>query len=296
MRTRLSSILFLLLTMACCVDAQPADKRATKATRMLLERMQQLRHSGCMLGHQDDLAYGVGWQYKNGYSDVKAVTGEYPAVYGWELGHLEIDSARNLDEVPFEFIKTAIRAGYERGAVITISWHFTNPLSGKSAWDASPGAVASILPGGAKHALYISWLDKLAHFLSSLKDSRGELIPVIFRPFHELNGSWFWWGKEHCSPEELKSLYQFTETYLRDIKGLHHLLYAFNTDRFATKEEYLERYPGDEWVDVLGFDIYQRVKDNAVFATELDNKQYPGLAGVDFGRTEKAARTDRVWL
>ena len=62
---------------------------------------------------------------------------------------------------------------------------------------------------------------------------------------------------KNCTPDELKQLYHFTESYLRDIKNVHNLLYAYNTDRFYSKEEYLERYPGDEWVDIIGFDIYQ---------------------------------------
>src|SRR5207302_7820889 len=69
---------------------------------------------------------------------------------------------------------------------------------------------------------------------------------------------WFWWGKSHCTPEELKQLWQFTISYLRDTKGVHNLLYAFNTDKFYSENEYLERYPGDEWIDMIGFDIYQR--------------------------------------
>jgi beta-mannanase len=115
-------------------------------------------------------------------------------------------------------------------------------------------------------------LDKVAVFFESLKGRNGELIPIIFRPFHELNGSWFWWGGKNASPQEIISLYRFTVTYLRDIKKIHHLLYAYNTDRFATKEEYLQRYPGDEYVDVLGFDIYQKgdIISNDKFIAETD--------------------------
>ena len=64
-----------------------------------------------MFGHQDDLAYGVGWKYEKGRSDIKDVTGDYPAVYGWELGHLEIDSPYNLDSVPFNTMQQLIRDG-----------------------------------------------------------------------------------------------------------------------------------------------------------------------------------------
>ena len=264
-------ILFILL--AAFLTAQsliPIDKKASSETVNLYNNLKKISEKGFLFGHQDDLAYGVNWKYEPGRSDIKDVTGEYPAIYGWELGHLEVDSAQNLDNVPFDKMKVFIREGYERGGVITISWHFNNPLTGKSAWDPAPGTVSSILPGGSRHDLYKSWLDKLALFLLDLKGKKGEFIPVIFRPFHELNGNWFWWGKAHCKPDELKQIYQFTVAYLRDSKNIHHLLYAFNTDRFASRDEYLERYPGDDWVDVIGFDIYQRGKDNEGFITEVD--------------------------
>jgi hypothetical protein len=163
-----------------------------------------------------------------------------------------------------------IRKGYERGGVITISWHLNNPLTGKTAWDPAEGTVASVLPGGSKHDLFKSWLDKLASFMMGLKGNKGEFIPVIFRPYHELNGSWFWWGGKNCTPDEFKKLWQFTVMYLRDKKNLHHLLYAYNTDRYSSREEYLEKYPGDEWVDVMGFDIYQRNSSNDKFIADID--------------------------
>ena len=248
----------------------PSDKHATSETVNLYNNLRKLLMKGCMIGHQDDLAYGVNWKYENGRSDIKDVTGEFPAVFGWELGRIELDNLVNLDSVPFNNMKQYIRKGYEMGGVITISWHLNNPLTGKSAWDPAQGTVTSILPGGEKKSLYKSWLDKLSVFMNGLKDKNGKMIPVIFRPFHELNGSWFWWGKNHCTPDELKKLFQFTVSYLRDTKHLHHLLYAYNTDKFFSKEEYLERYPGDEWVDIIGFDIYQRGNDNKAFITSFD--------------------------
>jgi Glycosyl hydrolase family 26 len=246
------------------------DRKATTETFALYNNLKKQLDKGFMFGHQDDLAYGVGWKYQDGRSDIKDVTGDYPAVYGWELGHLEIDKVVNLDSVPFTTMQRMIKQGYERGGVITISWHLNNPLTGKTAWNSEPGTVTSILPGGSKHDLYKSWLDKIAAFMNGLKGNRGEFIPVIFRPYHELNGNWFWWGGKHCSPEEFKKLWIFTVSYLRDLKNLHHLLYAYNTDRFSSREEYLEKYPGDEWVDVIGFDIYQRNSSNEKFIVDID--------------------------
>ena len=260
----------LCISSVVFAQSYPCDKKASPETVHLYNNLKKLIVRGFMFGHQDDLAYGVNWKYVDGNSDVKEVTGDYPAVYGWELGHLELDSAVNLDGVPFSKMKQFIATGYARGGVITISWHFTNAVTGKSAWDAQPGTVAAILPGGTKHDLYKSWLNKLATFMHDLKGSNAEPIPVIFRPFHELNGSWFWWGKNLCTPAELKQLYRFTETYLRDTMQVHNLLYAYNTDRFNGEDEYLERFPGNEWVDIIGFDIYQRGKDGNAFINEMD--------------------------
>ncbi len=273
MKTMAGISLAVSLCFACSSCSQqdiPSDLKATGETVNLYKNLKYILKKGILFGHQDDLAYGIDWKYQQGRSDVKDVTGDYPAVYGWELGKLEADWAANLDSVPFGRMKQFIKEGYERGGVITISWHLDNPLTGKSAWDPAEGTVASVLPGGIKHELYKSWLDKVAGFLNTLKSENGEHIPVIFRPFHELNGNWFWWGGKHCTPEQFKDLWRLTVSYLRDEKQLHHLLYAFNTDRFSTKEEYLEKYPGDEWVDVIGFDIYQREQPNEEYIGDME--------------------------
>jgi hypothetical protein len=246
----------------------PVDKSASPATVRLYHHLKALSGKGFLFGHQDDLAYGVGWKYIPGRSDIKDVTGDYPALYGWELGRIELDHVVNIDSVPFDSMKQYIRTGYRRGGVMTVSWHLNNPLTGGTAWQPAQGTVAAILPGGEKNELYKSWLDKVAAFFLSLKDDHGQPIPVIFRIFHECNGSWFWWGGKNCTPEELRRLWHFTVSYLRDEKQVHNLLYAYNTDRFTSADAWLERYPGDEWTDIAGFDIYQR-GDNASFSTEF---------------------------
>ena len=256
--------IFLMIILAtglfsCSNRPMPSDSGATKETVKLYQNLLELKTKGMMFGHQDALAYGYGWYGYEGRSDVKDVCGDYPAVYGWEIGHLELGDKYSLDSVYFDDIKNWIKTVYERGGINTISWHLRNPLTGGSSWDnSSKKVVASILPGGEKHDLYVSWLNELAGFLNELKTDDGTHIPVLFRPFHEHTGSWFWWGKDLCSIEDYKALWHFTVNYLQNEKGIHHLLYTYSTDRFKTTEEYLERYPGDEIVDILGFDLYDR--------------------------------------
>ncbi|NEW84382.1 MAG: hypothetical protein GZ094_18725 [Mariniphaga sp.] len=237
----------------------PSDPKATPEAIKLYQKMLRLQHKGMMFGHQDALAYGTSWYAEEGRSDVKDVCGDYPAVCGWELGHLELGNAFSLDSVFFDNIRSGIQKSYKKGGINTISWHFTNVLTQGSAWDVTSNkTVAAMLPGGEKHELYKQYLDKLALFMLSLKTDQGTFIPVLFRPFHEHTGSWFWWGKDLCTVDEYKTLWRFTVNYLRETKNIHHLLYAYSTDRFSTTDEYLERYPGDDLIDLVAFDLYDR--------------------------------------
>jgi len=241
------------------VPFETADKNATAETKALYKNLKTLRARGYLFGHQDDLAYGVNWRYEKDRSDVKDVCGDYPGLYGWDMGGLErVNSDKNLDGVPFKNMRQYIKEGYKRGGVITLSWHFDNPATGGNAWDTTHGTVASVLPGGANHELFKTWLDKAANFILSLKGDNKELIPVLFRPYHELTGTWFWWGPNNCTADQFKVLWRFTNYYLKEVKKCHNLLYVYNTGGdFKTKEEYLERYPGDDMVDIISFDTYQ---------------------------------------
>lgn len=248
---------FLLLG-SCALNAQSlSDPKATKETVALYKNLHQLSKKHILFGHQDDLAYGVNWKYVAGKSDIKDVVNDRPAVYGWDMGRIELGAAKNIDGVPFDQMRKYIQDGYQKGAVITLSWHFDNPLTGGSSWDTTKNSVAAILPGGAKHQLYISWLDKAAQFMQSLKGSKNEAIPILFRPFHELTGNWFWWGRNTATPTELKQAWRFTVDYLRNKKQLHNLIIVYNTNDFTTEQQFLERYPGDDLVDVVSFDLYQ---------------------------------------
>jgi len=230
------------------------DSLATQETIALYNNLKIVADSSVLFGHQDATAYGIGWWGENDRSDVKEVCGDYPAVYGWDLG--DIQNEDNLDGVNFQLMKSRISEAYERGGVITISMHLDNPVTGGNAWDNTP-AVPSILPGKSWHNSYLQTLDKIVIFLKDLKSTTGSHIPVLFRPYHEHNHTWSWWGKSSCSIEEYNKLWQMTVEYLRDTKNIHHLLYVISPQEFSSETEYFERYPGDDYVDILGFDYYK---------------------------------------
>jgi mannan endo-1,4-beta-mannosidase len=163
---------------------------------------------------------------------------------------------RNIDSVPFARMKQWAIEAFEKGGISTYSWHMGNLAVSGSSWDTDP-CVKACLPGGSMHGAFLKKLDLAAEFFSGLKTASGEMIPVVFRPFHEMNGGWFWWGATACTPEEYKELFRFTVDYLRKEKGLHQLVIAYSTDVFTSAEEYLTFYPGDGYVDVMGFDDYR---------------------------------------
>lgn len=217
-----------------------------------------------MFGHQDDLLYGHAWKLEEDgkdylKSDIKEVCGLYPAVYGMDLGGIETGGRSNIDNNRFEFMRESALAHYKRGGVITFSWHPRNPLTKGDAWDvSSKETVASVLPEGANHELFKNWLSKAADFLSSIKTKDGAAIPVIFRPWHEHTGSWFWWGKDLCTSEEYKALWKMTYDYMEKERGLANLIWAYSPGAEGLTSEILtERYPGDDMVDLVGFDCYQ---------------------------------------
>lgn len=260
MKNKILILSLLFLYLACQsqnVMKTPIDQNASQATVALYNRLFKLLDHGIMVAHQDALAYGHSWYKESGRSDVKDVTGDYPAVVGWELGHIEIGADYNLDSVYFSDMKRYIRETYDRGGITTASWHGDNIVTGNTSWDCEQDyVVKSIIPGGENHEKYLIWLNRLADFFLDLKDADGNLIPVVFRMYHEHTGAWFWWGSKQCTPDEYKQLWRMTVNHLRDKKNVHNLLYCYSPSQVLNKEEYLERYPGDEYVDMLAYDCY----------------------------------------
>ncbi|MCD8313701.1 MAG: beta-galactosidase [Bacteroidales bacterium] len=251
-----------------------------------------------LYGHQDDPCYGHAWRSWDlndwplpladdgseptdfadkpevpvrAGSDVADVCGDAPAVVGFDLGGIELGRLVNIDGVPFDLIREAAVRQYEAGGVVTFSWHPRNPLTGGDSWDiSSKNVVAGITGGGAVRDTMLVWLGRAADFLASLRTAEGEPIPVIFRPWHEHTGSWFWWGRDLCSVEQYVALWHLTYDYLVGERGLTKLVWAYSPGAVSDEVGYMERYPGDEVVDILGVDCYQYGKSMKKFTALLD--------------------------
>ena len=260
MNKRSTFLLVALLLAACSTGSRkPMETPKDQLVHTLFSHVEK---GEILYGHQDDLCYGHAWKVEDWEadsltrSDVKAVTGKYPALVGFDLGGIEMGDRANLDSVDFGLIRKAAMLHAQRGGVVTFSWHPRNPLTGGDAWDVSSDqVVTSILDGGELHTFFMDvWLKRLGDFLESL-----EGMPVIFRPWHENLGSWFWWGRRLCTEERYQNLYRTTWIYLTKARGLTNLLWCYSPSSGVSPSEYMSRYPGDEFVDILGLDCYEYV-------------------------------------
>ena len=247
---------------------RPVDGNLNRSARALFEALHAATGRFAMFGHQNETSNVIS---DHADSDVHAVTGSYPAVWGNDLGGVELGSPNTIDGFGADLVRREMLNTFRMGAISTLSWHSANPITlGGYGHNMAPGTVRAVLSGGAAHDTFLGWLDRIATALTAIRDDDGEPIPIIFRPFHEHTGDWFWWctgspaRPTDTTPEQFVELWRMTVDYLRGDKGVHNVLYAYSPDRSridmsdeATLEAgYLYAYPGDDYVDVLGFDDY----------------------------------------
>jgi len=252
------TFLFIILTFQQMAFSQ-VDPNASIETKNLFKRLTKIsleykNQQEIFLGQQNAFNEGRGWRHNNQnlgsllQSDMSKASGVHPIVYGLDFSE--------IGDWNSEFLRERILLSHERGGVFTLSWHmraFVDDKVGNGQYnDRSTKVVSRILPGGDHHSVYIKELDRLVDFLKSISN-----VPVIFRPFHEHNWSIFWWGKNLCTSEEYIAIWKFTINYLRKA-GINNILTAYSPINVG--DDYFDRYPGDDYVDILGVDMYFRNK------------------------------------
>ncbi|MFI3240562.1 MAG: glycosyl hydrolase [Bacteroidales bacterium] len=266
----------LFVTSSYASPLIPVDSCATEQTVALYNNLHAIPTKGVLFGQQDATTMGHIWaSVTNDRSDIKEMCGSHPAMIGADFSKLCSNDPSKVTQAKLALVNQII-ATYNRGGITTICWHMTNPMNdGSFYWkDSKKRAVDEMLPGGKVNKKYKKWLKNVADVMNLISGNEGEMIPIIFRPFHEFDGDWFWWGASHCSTEDFIALWRYTVTYLRDELGIHNLLYAFSPDcRFETAEELLARYPGDEYVDIIAFDEYHDFKPGKSYNPELAQKK-----------------------
>ncbi|MHA3789421.1 glycoside hydrolase family 26 protein [Flavobacterium hauense] len=284
------------------VRSYMADPDATQETVALFYNLKKLSKTRYMVGQQD--AFNGFFNDAAGDSDIKKATGNDPGILGSDF--MFITDKQNNEQPDNWFyqqevkITSDVKAAYTKGMVNIFCWHLREPYNQDTFYASDitdplqkANAFKSILPGGENHDLYKSKLDKVAKVFNDLKDTNGKLIPVIFRPFHEFDGNWFWWGAAYCTPDEYKQVWKFTVEYLRDTKNVHNVLYAFSPDNsYSTSSQYLSRYPGDTYVDVLGMDNYGDFANGSVTGINTANNKLKMISDLGKEKVKIAAMTE----
>lgn len=303
-------LVMLCVACPCCCLFATADKNADEATKVLLFHLKHtLAGEGILIGHQNDVISGIsngGWKDNVWQaapdtvwnSDIWQICGDYPAVHGFDIGGINVDPwHQNLDWHNLAFMKNAIIQAYHRKAVITIGFHMFNPFTTKSGTHTGPwldkgfeeleNPFPEILETGTAYNDTLNvFLTRAANYLNSLKTTdtiptplttnpnavlvREVTVPVIFRPFHEMNAGSFWWGPKACTADQYIDLWRYAFTYLTDTLQVHNLLYCWSPYGKETESQYLSHYPGDAYVDILGFEANNLGKE-FYYTTQFNN-------------------------
>ncbi len=252
----LAVIAFALSAMRCTAPkaVEPSKYQlitdfATPETQQLFEKLASLQGKTMLIGQQSALtrsrqkSAGV----EDATCDMLTSVGDYPAVFGFDVAW---GCSRIIPE---------IMEAVEMGGIITLACHYPNPDSpeGESnAFRTKYGDdVKKILPDGENHEWLVARLDSVANLASQITHE-GKRVPIIFRPWHEHTGGWFWWGCDTSTPDEFNALWRFTVEYLRDVKRVDNFIYAFSPSMNQNQTDYLDRNPGAEYMDIVGFDCY----------------------------------------
>ena len=213
----------------------------------------------------------------------KEYTGETPVIFSTDWGFAKEDDKDSYLARP-EIVREAIRQ-YKLGSIITICWHAVpptaqEPVTFQPARGADPQKLASvqgqltdqqfrdILTKGTP--LYKSWCDQVDSVAVYLKKLQDAHVPVLWRPYHEMNGGWFWWGGR-TGKYSTRELYRQIYDRLVKYHKLNNLIWVWSVDRPNKPEMYFSLYyPGDKYLDILALDVYgsdfkQEYYDSLVF-------------------------------
>ncbi|QUL52697.1 beta-mannosidase [Paenibacillus tritici] len=256
-----------------------SDAQATPETQLLMNYLTEVYGKHMLSGQQEIYGGGNDGNSELEFDWIHNLTGKYPAIrgfdlmnynplYGWEDG----TTARMID-----WVNT-------KGGIATNSWHLTVPrdftayqlgefVDWKEATykptETNFNTANAVIPGTKEYKYLKLAIKDLAEQLQILQDNN---VPVIFRPYHEAEGNgglngegaWFWWAS--AGAEVYKQLWDQLYTELTETYGLHNLIWTYNSYMYSTSPAW---YPGDDQVDIVGYDKYNTIYN-----------RYDGLSGV----------------
>ena len=282
--------LLLLAVFSCGKNEKyykPVNKNATPEAVQLLNFLYSIQGKYTLTGQHNFVSDFD--RYENLVYDM---TGKTPVVWGADFSFMAMGdnirkfqhcgpmnltvpwdscvvTGKSVSELRQNLVDEAI-SKYKEGRIITLMWHCCFPTNGDECNGDDIWRWKENLPtesewqelttdGTALNALWKKQMDEVAYYLKQLRNTN---VPVLWRPYHEMNGIWFWWCNKP-GEDGFKKLWIMTYEYLTEHYKLNNLLWVWNTnaprdipgDEAGAYEDY---FPGENYVDVLAADVYRQ--------------------------------------
>ena len=231
------------------VSADLVDKKASERTKRLMQYLTDMYGEYVISGQYGDKGING-----NEFKAIQKLTGEYPAILG--LDFIEYTPSRVAHGSYSNDVEYAIDFD-KQGGIVTFCWHWNAPdkylvNSSSTPWwkgfytEGTMIDLKKIMNGEDPEGydLLVSDIDAIAIQLLRLQAAD---IPILWRPLHEASGGWFWWGAS--GPDAYIKLYQLIYDRLTNYHNIHNLIWVWNGQN-------KDWYPGDDYVDIVGTDIY----------------------------------------
>ena len=246
-----SFIVSMVLTSSQCAGQIDAD--ASEKTKALYANLKLIQNGSHFLFGQE---FFNSYQYSSGsahgnytFSDSKEVTGAHPAVLGSDFYYYLENGVTERG-----YHTEAVKWAYQQGYAITFDWHVSGKGTATYEYaDATKDLVDSIVayPHGQDRTWLYAELDKVIDIINNSLVVGNDRIPIVFRPWHEMNGGWFWWGTQATTAANYKAFYGLTVEYVK--ARTTSVLFCWSPNTPFN----FDYYPGDTLVDILGVDYYE---------------------------------------
>lgn len=233
------------------VTSSLVNRNATANTKKLYSFLKDSYGKYVITGQQCD-----GGINGNEFKAIKNLTGDYPALLGLDL--MDYTPSRTAFGASSSAVEKAIEFA-NKGGIVTLCWHWNAPTeylnstaNSSDGWwggfytQSSKFDIAKVMNG--QDAKGKKLLDRdIKEIAKQLKRLEKAGVPVIWRPLHEASGGWFWWGAK--GSDAYKKLWKYLYKELTNTYGCNNLIWVYNGQS-------ADWYPGDEYVDIVGEDIY----------------------------------------
>lgn len=244
----------LVTNLVFAQELPPVNPDASQKAKELLSYIYSISGTKTLSGQ-----HSVPLDGSNRLFGVYRHTQHYPAVFGQDFG---FSPEGSWDGINFRqrIVDEAIKR-HKEGFIISLMWHAVRPIDEEPvSFGASiQGELTKkewedlFIPGTIVHERWESQVDVIAWFLKQLQ--RAD-VPILWRPYHEMNGPWFWWGDKKGENGYKKLWIMFYERLVK-FHRLNNLIWVFNANEVKTGVgNYEAYYPGDAYVDILATDVY----------------------------------------